>query len=522
MLRFKFLIFLLWLSLPLASSAETFYVDPSGNNSNPGTQARPWRTITHAVKQVSPGDTVLVGNGKYREKVIITRSGTPERYIVLKAINRWGAKVEIAETGKTDGIKIAANFVTVDGFEIYDPNPGQGRTGNCITVWENHHINILNNKVHDCGAAGIQVGRFDHVRVENNVAYNNAKYNPNQSSGIGFFQARAVDNQPGYHLIVRNNRSYNNINVVDASHRPGETTDGNGIILDNFKNEGATNVTFPHRSLIENNLSYNNGGKGIHLFKTRHVDIFNNTAFHNNTDTRSTATWRAELSLVYSEDTAWRNNIGVANPGQNQLAWNRAILIARSSNTVWEQNITFSGSPGDESLNFSDTPVKRSDLNNNLLGVNPRLNNPSGRDFALREDSPAIDAGSDRIVSFHDINYKGRKAGEVDIGAFERDGFTATGDDEINEPPPALVQAVSYPNPFTDRAEISYRIPDPETVRVDIFNGIGQLISTLVNEEKTSGEHTVLFEAGHLPAGLYYYRIVAGNSVQTKAMILVR
>ena len=95
-----------------------------------------------------PGDTVLVGDGVYREKIIITRSGTPENYIVLKAINKWGPKVEVAESGQTDGIKIAANYITVDGFEIYDPNPGPQSLGNCITVWENHHVNILNNKVH--------------------------------------------------------------------------------------------------------------------------------------------------------------------------------------------------------------------------------------------------------------------------------------------------------------------------------------------------------------------------------------
>ncbi|MFK7847561.1 MAG: DUF1565 domain-containing protein, partial [Rhodothermales bacterium] len=429
MVYLKFLFLIIWLASPLVSVADTFYVDPSGNNANPGTSAQPWRTIQYAVTKVTPGDIVMVGDGVYREKVIITRSGTQDNYIVLKAINQWGPKVEIAEGGKTDGIKIAANYITVDGFEIYDPNPGNGRIGNCITVWENHHINILNNKVYNCGGAGIQVGRFDHVHVENNTAYGNAKYNPNQSSGIGFFQARAVDNAPGYHVIVRNNRSYNNINIVLSNHKPGETTDGNGIIVDNFYNEGATNVSFPHRTLIENNLSYGNGGKGIHLFKSDHVDVFNNTAYHNNNDTKSTATWRAELSLVYAKDTVWRNNIGVANPGQGALEWNRAMLIARAEDMVWEKNITFNGTAGNESINFSGTSVTLSDLSNNLLGVNPMLNDPSSGDFGLRANSPAIDAGTDLIVSFFDIDYKTKEAGKVDIGAFERDGTLATFND---------------------------------------------------------------------------------------------
>lgn len=522
MLYRKLLPFLFWLALPLVSVADTFYVDLTGNNSNPGTSAQPWRTVAYAVTRVSPGDTVMVGDGVYKKKIIITRSGTPDRYIVLKAINQWGAKIEITEGGKTDGIKIAANYITVDGFEIYDPNPGPGREGNCITVWENHHINILNNKVHDCGGAGIQVGRFDHVHVENNIAYGNAKYNPNQSSGIGFFQARAVDNAPGYHVIVRNNRSYNNINLVLSNHKPGETTDGNGIIIDNFYNEGATNVKYPHRTLIENNLSYNNGGKGIHLFKSDHVDIFNNTVYHNNTDLQSKATWRAELSLVYAKDTAWRNNIGFANPGQGVLAWNRAILIARSEDMVWEHNITYDGTAGNASINFSGTSVTLSDLNDNLLGVRPLLRDPLNGGFGLQENSPAIDAGSDRIVSFHDINYRTREAGNVDIGAFERDGTVSTSSDPINLEDADLATISSYPNPFTNRVAITYHILRPNVVRIDIFNSIGQLVKTIVNAEKPAGKHKAIFDGRHLPSGLYYYRILSGNSVMTNSMVLVK
>ena len=93
--------------------------------------------------------------------------------------------------------------------------------------------------------------------------------------------------------------------------------------------------------------------------------------YHNNTDLKSKATWRAELSLVYAKDTAWRNNIGVANPGQGVLEWNRAILIARSEDMVWERNITYDGTAGNASINFSGTSVTLSDLSDNLLGMRP-------------------------------------------------------------------------------------------------------------------------------------------------------
>ena len=322
--------------------------------------------------------------------------------------------------GNADGIKAAANYLTIDGFEIFDPNPGVGHHGNGVTVFRNHHINIRNNKIYNFGGSCIQGVYFDHIYVENNIVYNCAKYKPSQTSGISMYQARAVDNASGYHVIIRNNISYGNINLVTTAE--GRTRDGNGILIDDFKNEtgDGNGVIFPHRTLIENNVSYDNGGKGIQVFRSRHVDVFNNTAYHNNHDRNNPGTWRAELSLVYSQDTKWRNNIGFANPGSGILEWNRGILIANSSNTVWENNITYSGTPGDISIQLTGTSTTENYLkNNNQLGVNPLFINRGANNFSLQPGSPAINAGSNDIISFFDINYIERPRNAVDIGAYE-------------------------------------------------------------------------------------------------------
>ena len=407
-----------------APVAGTYYVSPKGSDNNPGSKSQPWRTVQYAVKQVVPGDVVLVEDGTYEGPVIITRSGKPGAYITLKAVNKWRAKIKVVDgRGDADGIKAAANYLTIDGFEIFDPSPGVGHHGNGVTVYKNHHVNILNNKIHDFGGSGIQLGHFDHVHVENNVVYNNAKYAPNQKSGISLYQARAVDNVSGYHVIVRNNRSYGNMNVVLNSQ--GRTTDGNGILVDDFWNStgNATNVKFPHRTLIENNLSYDNGGKGIQVFKSSHVDVFNNTAYHNNHDTQSVSTWRAELSHAFADDTIWRNNIGFAKPGAGILQHNKAILIGKGGATVWENNITYNGKGGDISVHMDGASVTEKYMrSNNVLGKNPLFANASRQDFKLTLDSPAINAGSQKIVSFVDINYLKRPKDGVDIGAFE---FTA-------------------------------------------------------------------------------------------------
>ena len=398
-----------------------YYVSPNGDDNNPGTKDLPWRTVQFAVDQAVPGDSLLIEDGIYDGPVIMTRSGSPADYITLKAINRWEAKIAVVDgVGKADGIKAAANYLAIDGFELYDPENGVGHHGNGITVYDNHHVYIHNNKIHDFGGSGIQTGLFDHVYIENNIVYNNANNNPNQSSGISLWQARAVDDAPGYHVIVRNNISYNNINIV--LNPWGVTTDGNGIFTDDFWNStgDATNVIFPHRTLLENNLCYNNGGKGIQVFKSSHVDVFNNTAYHNNRDETSVATWRAELGHAFADDTIWRNNIGVAKPGAGILTWNRAILIGKGGSTIWENNISFNGTPGDISVLLDEGDITEEYLRaNNLLGVDPLFADAPNENFMVTHESPAIDAGSDDIVSFFALNYWPRPVGFVDIGAYE-------------------------------------------------------------------------------------------------------
>ncbi len=69
-----------WLALPPSTSwAATYYVDgsnPSARDTNPGTQAQPWKTIGKATGLVRPGDTVYIKAGVYRETIVLSKSGT--------------------------------------------------------------------------------------------------------------------------------------------------------------------------------------------------------------------------------------------------------------------------------------------------------------------------------------------------------------------------------------------------------------------------------------------------------------
>ena len=82
--------------------------------------------------------------------------------------------------------------------------------------------------------------------------------------------------------------------------------------------------------------------------------------------------------------------------------------------------------------------------------------------------------------------------------------------------------AQNYPNPFNPTTTINYKIPKTSFVTLKIYNVLGKEIATLVNEEKPAGNYNVEFNAKGLSSGIYFYRIRAGEYVQTKKMILMK
>lgn len=59
-------------------------------------------------------------------------------------------------------------------------------------------------------------------------------------------------------------------------------------------------------------------------------------------------------------------------------------------------------------------------------------------------------------------------------------------------------------------------------VSLAMYNLLGEEVIILVNEEKTAGNYIVEFNASSLPSGVYFYRIQAGEFVQTKKIVLMK
>ncbi|MEO8233151.1 MAG: T9SS type A sorting domain-containing protein [Ignavibacteriota bacterium] len=74
----------------------------------------------------------------------------------------------------------------------------------------------------------------------------------------------------------------------------------------------------------------------------------------------------------------------------------------------------------------------------------------------------------------------------------------------------------NYPNPFNPSTTIRYAIPNESKVSITVFNSLGQEVATLVNDIQTAGYHEVKFNAYKLSSGVYYYRINAISSIDSK------
>ena len=344
------------------STSKTYYVSGTGNDENTGlSPSSAFRTIQRAADLTNPGDTVLIMNGVYKNiakatsVVSIKRSGTANAWIKYKAYPGHFPKIQ---HNTWNGILISsgASYIEINGLEVMGNNDNITldyamsekynklnplTSGNCINVdgrknGHTHHIRIVNNKVHKCGGVGIAAIESDYVTVDNNVVFDNAWYSVYGCSGISMLSNWNSDNKRGYKMFVTNNKTYNNRMYIPWIE-VGKITDGNGIIIDTSRNDRNQSKlgAYKGRTLVQNNLTFNNGGSGIHTFLSDHVDIVNNTAVLNN---QSPEIKDGQIFANNSSDVRILRNILYAFPGKNINS------NSKNKNVVYDYNIYINSS----------------------------------------------------------------------------------------------------------------------------------------------------------------------------------
>jgi subtilisin family serine protease len=92
----------------------------------------------------------------------------------------------------------------------------------------------------------------------------------------------------------------------------------------------------------------------------------------------------------------------------------------------------------------------------------------------------------------------------------------------IKEIPQAYSLKQNFPNPFNPTTEITYDLPEPANVLVEVFNSIGQRVERFENNYTNGGSYTILWNAKHMSSGTYFLRMQAGRYSSFKKMVLMK
>jgi hypothetical protein len=412
----------------------------------------------------APGDCINVAPGIYNG-VTLSKGGnaaTSTGYLVYRCQTLDGCTIN-GNAGPnrnggfslTYGASAIANYVVIDGFVIVGPGSARGPYGWGINAAalngrppSSHHVWILNNIIHGFSQSGVQMSTSEYFYTIHNTIYDNAGSTCDaQGSGVSYFTPYALPNytptaddqvnpnpligsfergdRTFFHNVVEWNVIYNNaLTKCGTVSNPGNT-DGNGIIMDTFQQ-----YNYPNPTLVAFNVTYNNGGGGIHILNSRYVTVANNSCYNNYLDPADKATWRGCIDSANSFGGTYINNIAVAIPARASncevgvapyAMWNSAVLASPSQTPydTWSNNITdmigtgCNGevSAGNASL-YSAVANKKStnpmwiDVGNTSFGTD--TTQPVGTNFALQPRSPAIGYG---------LTERYLQAQSIDVGA---------------------------------------------------------------------------------------------------------
>lgn len=455
-----------------ATNINYYVSSVTGSDDNDGlTPETPFKTIQKAADLTLPGDTVHIMNGTYGEAgktaLYITRSGTADAYITYRAyeghkpkivcIDTWdNILVEGADYIKIEGLTVEGNSNSITyqeafaRYEHYKANSPGGTVdwgylaptnANGIFIRDrratddtpadySHHVEVRSCEVYLFPGAGIGTDNADYITIENNRVYSNAWWSIYANSGITLFHSQDWDsNTTTYKNVIRNNICYDNESyILWMAH--DRISDGNGIIIDDNKHSQSTGIPpYEGRTLVANNVVYENGGGGINCYSNSNVDIIGNTAYNNS---RSPDLTYAQIMTGESSNCRIFNNIIYTRNGEAPTS------NGGGSNNSFDYNLYFNG--------ITSTPGAH-DVYADPLFVNISGTDLSAYDFRLREGSPAIDAGTEELAPAFDVNGGIRPLGQgFDIGAYEFDPDNPPVPGE--EPRPMSVGTVT----FTDYA----------------------------------------------------------------------
>lgn len=259
---------------------------------------------------------------------------------------------------------------------------------------------------------------------------------------------------------------------------------------------GDSCTTYIYNNTIISNYSYSGGGI-FYVGLLTETKIFNNIIAFNTEGVRSfyIPNYTNRPTLAYND--FWNN-------GQGHI-------------------IDFSTEVGDTTWGFNRNGVPCDSFHNIIR--DPLFVDTANFDFHLLVNSPCIDAGDPTSPMDPDSTI-------ADIGVFYFPHSPTFVKDDDHNTPQRFELSQNYPNPFNPTTRIQFRVSslefgNPAQTTLKVYNILGQLVRTLVDEEKMPGKYKINWDGKddsgkEVGSGIYFYQLRTRDYTDTKKMVLLR
>ncbi len=168
-------------------------------------------------------------------------------------------------------------------------------------------------------------------------------------------------------------------------------------------------------------------------------------------------------------------------------------------------------------------------INDQVIGAGGAFLPPAGSytSFSVPIQYATSDVPTHCIIYFTAGDTLGTIGGVIGT-FFLLDDLTLTGVSGIDlvlDPavPTGYALKQNYPNPFNPSTTIEFSLPAAENVSLIVYNSLGQEVERLVNQQRmAAGTYRLTWTAENLPSGPYFYRLITGNRVQSRKMMLLK
>ncbi len=335
-----------------SAHAANYYVATNGSDSNPGSEAEPFKTIQKGADVAKAGDTVMVLPGTYIGAITNKNDGTASARIRFVSKERWAAKVAAPRSPIL--WRSIGDYVDIEGFEITGNTGGTSNTYMGIIAYGTYS-RIMYNHVHNIRTSDCNRG----------IGIDTSSYDTN-------FGTEVIGNL--IHDIGGKSFAGCGGSTDSATHDRGY-----GIYL-------ATQF-----AKVQNNIIYNCGAYGIHLWHKPDNSIISHNLIFNS---------RMGMTIGAGDSPFTGTGDGII--VSNNIVMNSELYGIRpygklGPNSRFINNITYNN--GINEIRNANSAPPSSMLFDNLIGVDPKLANLAGGDYKLSAGSPAIDAGTTQCNS---------------------------------------------------------------------------------------------------------------------------